>query len=94
MAENKSQWDITEKADENRIGGGVGASDGSSGGGNATGSPDAETGMRAEDVVNRGNVEEDRKKLFPNEGSGEERGVNEGSLKAHGDKLEAHLREG
>jgi hypothetical protein len=62
---DKSDWDLTEDADRDRIGGGPGASDANSGAGNATGAPDADTGMRAGDVVDRGNVEEDRKRLFP-----------------------------
>jgi hypothetical protein len=44
---------------------GVGASDGSSGGGNATGVPDAETGMQPGGLPPAGNVQEDREKLFP-----------------------------
>ena len=65
MAKDKSDWDLTSDADRNRIGGGPGASDGNSGAGNATGIPDAETGMAAGDVTNRGDVDEDRKRLFP-----------------------------
>ena len=42
-----------------------GAGDDNSGGGNASGTPDADTGMSAEDVVNRGDVQHDRAKLFP-----------------------------
>lgn len=45
--------------------GGGGSNDVTSGAGNATGIPDAETADRAGDAVNRGDVEEDRKKLFP-----------------------------
>ena len=45
-----------------------GAGDDNSGGGNASGTPDADTGMLAEDVVNKGDVKEDRAKLFPNAG--------------------------
>ncbi len=48
-----------------------GADDDNSGGGNASGTPDADTGMRAEDVVNRGDVEHDRAKLFPPERPGD-----------------------
>jgi len=66
MAKDKSDWDLTSDADRDRIGGGPGASDAYSGAGNATGVPDADTGMAAGDVVNRGDVEEDRKRLFPN----------------------------
>ncbi len=42
-----------------------GADDNNSGGGNASGTPDADTGMRAEAVINRGDVVHDRAKLFP-----------------------------
>ena len=45
--------------------GGGGSNDVTSGAGNATGIPDAETADRAGDVVNRGDVEKDREKLFP-----------------------------
>jgi hypothetical protein len=65
MAKDKSDWDLTADEDKDRIGGGPGASDANSGAGNATGIPDAETGMNAEDVVNKGDVDEDREKLFP-----------------------------
>ena len=94
MADNKDHWDLTEKADAERIGGGPGAADAYSGAGNATGTPDAETGMRAGDAVNRGDVEEDRKRLFPDQGGADsdaQAHANEGSLKNHGDKLEGHL---
>lgn len=48
------------------IEGGPGASDSSSGGGAGAGIPDADTGMRAgEDVVDRGDVKEDKKRIFP-----------------------------
>ena len=65
MAKAKSDWDLTSDADRDRIGGGPGASDAYSGAGNATGVPDADTGMAADEVINRGDVEEDRKRLFP-----------------------------
>lgn len=42
-----------------------GASDGSSGGGAGAGSPDADTGMATEGQIDKGNTQEDRKKLFP-----------------------------
>ena len=42
-----------------------GAGDDNSGGGNASGTPDADTGMLAEEVVTKGDVAEDRAKLFP-----------------------------
>ena len=44
---------------------GVGASDDSSGGGNASGIPDADTAMRPGGSPPPGNLEEDRRKLFP-----------------------------
>jgi hypothetical protein len=44
---------------------GPGASDDSSGGGNATGIPDADTAMRPHGNPPAGNVKEDRQKLFP-----------------------------
>jgi hypothetical protein len=50
-----------------RIEGGVGAGDSNSGGGNATGIPDAETAMRTGDVTNRGNSDKDRERLFDDE---------------------------
>ena len=55
---------VDEDAGELGAGGG-GSNDITSGGGNATGTPDAETADRAGDAVTRGNAEEDRKKLFP-----------------------------
>ena len=42
-----------------------GASDDSSGGGNASGTPDADTAMRAGGSPPPGNVKRDREKLFP-----------------------------
>ena len=47
------------------IGGGPGASDSYSGGGNATGIPDADTAMRLGRAPGGGDVKEDRAKLFP-----------------------------
>jgi hypothetical protein len=64
---DRSDWDLTQDADKDRIGGGPGASDANSGAGNATGAPDAETGMRAGEIINRGDIEEDRAALFPDE---------------------------
>ena len=66
---DRSDADLTAEEDRDRIGGGPGASDANSGAGNATGIPDAETGMQAEDVTNQGDVEEDRAKLFPEDES-------------------------
>lgn len=82
MAKDRSDWDLTADEDRDRIGGGPGASDAYSGAGNATGIPDAETGMNAEDVVNRGDVDEDRAKLFP-EAQGQ--GANPGAQAAEED---------
>jgi hypothetical protein len=65
MAKDKSDWDLTSDEDRDRIGGGPGAADANSGGGNATGVPDAETGMNVEEVIAEGDVDADRAKLFP-----------------------------
>jgi hypothetical protein len=62
---DRTDQDLSDEEDRDRIGGGPGASDANSGAGNATGIPDAETGMQAEDITNQGDVEEDRAKLFP-----------------------------
>lgn len=48
-----------------KISTGVGASDDSSGGGNASGIPDADTGMQPGGLPPAGNVARDREKLFP-----------------------------
>lgn len=53
----------TKPTDETQLRSGVGASDGNSGGG--AGTPDAETGARAEDAFKKGDTADDRKKLFP-----------------------------
>jgi hypothetical protein len=68
---DRSEWELTEEADRDRIGGGPGASDSNSGGGNASGAPDADTAMRAGEEINAGDVDEDKKRLFP-EAFGEE----------------------
>ena len=60
--------DYTIKGD---IGGGPGASDGNSGGGNASGAPDADTAMRLGRAPGAGNAKEDKAKLFPERFSGE-----------------------
>jgi hypothetical protein len=60
-----------ERVDENAGGpqalgaGGGGTNDVTSGSGNTTGIPDAETAMRAGDAVTRGDTERDRERLFP-----------------------------
>ena len=61
-----------ERMDENlgQIGaGGGGSNDVDSGGGAGAGIPDAETVMRAGDAVTRGDVKEDRKRIFGNDPS-------------------------
>jgi len=45
--------------------GGGGSNDSTSGGGAGSGTPDAETAARAGEGVTRGDVKEDRAKLFP-----------------------------
>ena len=47
---------------------GVGASDATNGGGAGAGVPDGDTALRAGDTVTKGDVKEDRKKLFPEAG--------------------------
>ena len=64
MAREQQKPRVDENVGELGAGGG-GSNDITSGGGNATGIPDAETADRAGDAVNRGNVDEDREKLFP-----------------------------
>ena len=54
--------DIAPRAE---IGGGPGAGDGSSGGGAGAGIPGGGTDMRTDGAFSGGDVEEDRKKLFP-----------------------------
>jgi hypothetical protein len=44
---------------------GVGSSDGTNGGGAASGIPDGDTAMTAGDIANRGNIEQDKARLFP-----------------------------
>ena len=64
MAREQQKERVDENVGELGAGGG-GSNDVTSGAGNATGVPDAETADRAGDVVNRGDVEKDREKLFP-----------------------------
>ena len=57
-----------QRVDENvgQLGaGGGGASEATSGGGSAAGIPEPETVERAGEAVIRGDVEKDRKKIFP-----------------------------
>lgn len=57
-----SQRDPRETPIDSAMGG---AGDTSSGGGAGAGIPDGETAMRSGDAATRGNVRQDRKKLFP-----------------------------
>ena len=66
MAKNTKAHQRREgESAHSKISTGMGASDDSSGGGNASGIPDADTGMREGGLPPKGNVEEDREKLFP-----------------------------
>jgi hypothetical protein len=64
MARKPQKPRIDENLGELGAGGG-GSNDITSGAGNATGIPDAETADRAGNAVNRGDVKKDRAKLFP-----------------------------
>ncbi len=64
MSEKASKPRVDEDAGTLGAGGG-GSNDVTSGAGNATGIPDAETADRAGNAVQRGNVEQDKAKLFP-----------------------------
>ncbi|HEX8325499.1 MAG TPA: hypothetical protein VF595_16475 [Tepidisphaeraceae bacterium] len=55
----------TDRPASQLLEGGVGASDATNGGGAATGIPDGDTAMRAGDIVDRGNIAEDKARLFP-----------------------------
>jgi hypothetical protein len=66
MADERSN-DLNAETRDRRfpdISTGPGASDANNGGGAGSGVPDAETGMRT-DAPLKGDVEEDREKLFP-----------------------------
>jgi hypothetical protein len=70
MAERDKDNDIEQRETATKsttppIEGGVGASDANSGGGAAAGIPDADLAARAGDAVTRGNVRQDREKMFP-----------------------------
>jgi hypothetical protein len=54
-----------QQADSTPMEGAVGASDADNGGGAGAGIPDAELVERAGDAVTRGDVRQDREKLFP-----------------------------
>jgi hypothetical protein len=58
----------SERTDDSNAPAGVGASDGTNGGGAGSGIPDGETALRAGDAVTGGDVEADKKKLFPDAG--------------------------
>jgi hypothetical protein len=68
------------------IGGGPGAGDGSSGGGAGAGIPGGGTDMRTDGAFNTGDVEEDRKRLFP-ESSGEKTDRNDPDESSFGGPL-------
>ena len=66
MAEQQSRQQNRVDEDAGTLGaGGGGSNDVTSGGGNASGTPDAETAMRLGDAVTRGNAEKDRERIFP-----------------------------
>lgn len=64
-SENKHQRAIQPDKPFEMEGDTGGASDGNSGGGAAAGIPDADLDMRTGGRVERGDVDADRKKLFP-----------------------------
>lgn len=64
-SESKHQREIQPDRPFEMEGSTGGASDGNSGGGAAAGIPDAELDMRTGGRVERGDVDADRKKLFP-----------------------------
>jgi hypothetical protein len=68
MAEQQQQHreqQEQQQTDATPIEGAVGASDADNGGGAGAGIPDAELVDRAGDAVTRGDVRQDREKLFP-----------------------------
>ncbi len=70
MAERDKDQDIEQRETATKftappIEAGVGASDATSGGGAGGGTPDGDLAQRAGDAVTRGDVREDREKLFP-----------------------------
>ena len=70
---------------------GDGASAADSGGGNASGTPDAETAMRLPRPPGRSNVKKDKAKLFPASARAARASK---PLKTHGDKFGRQLRSG
>ena len=58
----------SDRTNDSNAPAGVGASDGTNGGGAGSGIPDGETALRAGDAVTGGDVQEDKKKLFPDAG--------------------------
>ena len=71
MAEQRERVDEHTEGQQLGAGGG-GSNDVTSGGGAGAGVPDAETAMRMGDAVTRGNVDEDRARIFP-ETAGQDR---------------------
>lgn len=67
----------SDLAPPGQIGGGPGASDGTSGGGAGAGVPDAETVLRSGDPLAGKNVDDDRQKLFPEAAPPQGRGADE-----------------
>ena len=65
MAEQQQHREQQEQPDSIPMEGAVGASDADNGGGVGAGIPDAELVERAGDAVTRGDVRQDREKLFP-----------------------------
>jgi hypothetical protein len=59
-----TQENNTNNAKVKGLSTGPGAGDNNAGGGNATGAADPDTALRT-DAVNKGDKDEDRKKLFP-----------------------------
>lgn len=55
----------TDRPPHQQLTEGVGASDATNGGGSASGTPDGDTAMTAGDIVDRGNVDADKARLFP-----------------------------
>jgi hypothetical protein len=75
-----------------QLGGGPGAGDGSSGGGGGAGIPGGGTDMRTDGAFGGGDVEEDRKRLFPDDdarraGSGDEADPNDPDESSFGGPL-------
>ena len=65
MAEQRERVDEDAGRDGTLGAGGGGSNDVTSGGGAGAGIPDAETALRMGDAVTRGDVEQDRQRIFP-----------------------------